>query len=129
MLNLSKISIKQKLIGFTMITSMVSLLLACTVLMVYDYTTQRNRISEGLVVLADTVATNSAISLDFKDPQSAFETLSALKFERRILAAAIYNHENNLFVSYKHGNFNNILIPENSQEDGEYEEGLKLALA
>lgn len=96
--------------------------------MVYDYTTQRNRISEGLMVLVDTVATNSAISLDFKDPQSAFETLSALKLERRILAAAIYNRENNLFVSYKNENSQDIPIPENPREDGENVNGLKLTL-
>ncbi len=128
MLNLSKVSIKQKLIGYTMIISTVSLLLACTVFIVYDYTTQRNRISDGLLVLVDTIGTHSTVSLNFEDPQSAFETLSALKLERHILAAAIYNSENNLFVSYKHEEFKNIRIPEKPRNDGEYTNESKLTL-
>ncbi|MBT7198036.1 MAG: hypothetical protein HN917_12150, partial [Nitrospina sp.] len=128
MLNLSKVSIKHKLIGITMVTSIVSLLLACAVFVVYDYITLKNNISNKLVVLAETIGTNSTISLEFQDPQSGYETLSALRLEQRILAAAIYTQNNKLFIGYKSLGFENIQIPKNPQEDGEYTNETELIL-
>ncbi len=128
MFNLSKVSIKHKLIGITMITSTVSLLLACAVFVVYDYATLRNSISNKLVVMADTIGTNSIISLEFQDPRSAHETLSALRLEQHILTAAIYSPNNELFIEYKAQGFENIHTPKNPREDGEYTNKTKLTL-
>ena len=55
---------------------------------------------ERLRVQAETIALNSVSALRFDDPQSAEETLSALRADRNIVAAAIYAADGNLFASY-----------------------------
>jgi PAS domain S-box-containing protein len=116
----SKAPIKNKLIGLTMVTSIISLLMAGTIFMVYDYIILRNNISNKVLILADIIGTNSIVSLEFKDPHSGFKTLNALRLEKQILAASIYTMDNRLFVSFKAEEGDRVLVPQRPREDGEY---------
>ncbi len=51
-------------------------------------------------VLAEVIGDNSTAALVFRDPDTAYEMLSALRAERDVLSAALYNEDGTLFVSY-----------------------------
>ncbi|MGB2639777.1 MAG: response regulator [Candidatus Acidiferrum sp.] len=54
-----------------------------------------------LSALADTLGANSAASLAFNDRKSAESTLSALRAERHIVAACLYDSQGEVFAEYR----------------------------
>lgn len=95
-----KISLRQKLIGIIMLTSTVALLLAVTGLSVHDILTFRNTQTRELTGLAQIIGAHSTASLRFQDAQTGNELLQALQTDSRIVAAALYDRQGNLFASY-----------------------------
>lgn len=83
-----------------MLVSGAALLLACTAFIAYDMVTFRANMFRNLSTQTQIIGANTASALLFNDPQSAENTLSALKASPEILSASIYTPEGRLFAAY-----------------------------
>ncbi len=97
------LSIRRKLIGITMVTSTVALVLACSTFLAYELVTYRTTATRQLTTLARIVAGNITASLSFDDRRSANETLSALRAEPNLVAACIYTKDGRPFAVFLRG--------------------------
>jgi len=93
-------SISRKLTWMNMLVSSAALLLACAAFIAYDMVTFRETMVRNLSTQAQIIGSNTASALLFNDPQSAENTLSALKAAHNILSAGIYTPDGRLFASY-----------------------------
>jgi signal transduction histidine kinase/DNA-binding response OmpR family regulator len=83
---------------------LIALLLACLGLGFYERNNFRASAAGELEILAGTLGANTAASLAFDDRKSAEEMLAALRSERQILAAGLYDSRGDLFAEYRrHG--------------------------
>src|SRR5688572_33319528 len=86
-LRLGRPSITRRQMMVIMLTSGVSLLLACAGFVAYEVITFRRTMVENLSTLGDIVANNSTAALQFNVHKSAAENLAILRSERGIEAA------------------------------------------
>jgi PAS domain S-box-containing protein len=93
-------SIQQKLMRIIVLTSGAVLLLTCASYFVYEYLTFRQGMIRQLNILGETIATNSTAALAFENSDDADEILTALKADKHIVGACLYNKEGKLFSSY-----------------------------
>jgi signal transduction histidine kinase/DNA-binding response OmpR family regulator len=93
-------SISRKLTWMNMLVSGAALLLACAAFIGYDTVTFRETMVSNLSTQAQIIGSNSASALLFNDPQSAENTLSALKAAPNILSAVIYTPDGRPLASY-----------------------------
>ena len=93
-------SISRKITLMNMLVSGVALLLAGAALFAYDQVTSRQSLVHSLRSQAQIVGFNSVSALLFNDPQSAVNTLAALKNSPNIEAASIFTFDYNLFATY-----------------------------
>ena len=92
--------IQQQLMQIILGTSMVVLLLTCTAFVAYEVVTFRRSAVRQLAVLGDVIATNSTAALAFDNADDAREILAALRAEKHIAAACLYDKEGRLFTRY-----------------------------
>ncbi len=85
--------------GF-MLTSLVALLITMTALALYDRASFREQILTDVDVLAGVIGENAASSIAFNDKQAAASTLAALRAQRHIISAHLFDSEGHLFASY-----------------------------
>ena len=97
----STLSLKHKLILICIVTSSVSLLLACTIFVAYDHLTFRTTMSANLLTLGKVVAGNSRAALTFDDQQAAEEILARLDAEPHIVSACLYTANGRVFARYQ----------------------------
>jgi signal transduction histidine kinase/DNA-binding response OmpR family regulator len=100
MLNRTDNSISRKLTWMNLLVSGAALLLACSAFIAYDMLTFRASMVRNLSTQAQIISSNSVSALLFNDPQSAENTLSALKAAHNVLSAGIYSPDGKLFASY-----------------------------
>lgn len=93
-------SISQKLTWMNILVSGVALLTACTAFIGYDAATFRASVVRSLSVRARFIGSNCVSALLFNDPESAENTLSALKADPSVLFAAIYTSTGHPFAYY-----------------------------
>jgi PAS domain S-box-containing protein len=93
-------SIRRKIMAVTMLTSVVVLAGAVTAFLAYDLATFRESMRRSLTTLAQVTAENSTAALAFGSDKDAAETLSSLRLEPQIVAAALYDSNGKLFVHY-----------------------------
>jgi len=101
MRRLKNISIRTKQTLIIMLTSSVMLLLACAAFVTYDMVAFRRELVENVAVLAAAVGNNCAAAIDFNDPKSARETLSALRANGNIVSACVYSRDDQVFAIYQ----------------------------
>ena len=94
-------SIKQKLTQIIMLTTCVSLLLACGAFLAYESVAFKQATLRDLTTLARTVGDNCAPAVQFMDKKTAEDALSTLKTEPHIVAAAVYAPDGTPFATYK----------------------------
>jgi PAS domain S-box-containing protein len=123
-----RISLQRKQTLIVMLTSGVVLLLACITFATYDVITFRRAMISNLSTLAEIVGNNSIAALDFDDPKSAEETLSALRAEPSVETGCIYNKAGNVFAIYSRTPQNETSLPLALEFNGEYFDGRKLHL-
>jgi len=113
MFNAQKHSISRKLTWMNMLVSGVALLLACAAFIAFDMITFRQSMFRNLSTQAQIIGSNSVSALLFNDPQSAENTLLALKAAPNILSAQVYLPDGRPFASYSsdHGRHNPVLPP------------------
>jgi signal transduction histidine kinase len=100
MVKVRNYSIRQKLTWMNMLVSGAALLLACTAFAAYELADFRQTLVQGLSIQAQIVGSNSASALLFNDPESAGNTLSALKAAPNIISAGIYTPSGSAFATY-----------------------------
>ena len=94
-------SIQRKLTFVIVCTSLVGLSLACLSFDLYERISFRAAMTSELSVLADTLGANTAASLAFNDRKSAQDMLGALRAERHMVAACLYDSRGMVFAEYR----------------------------
>jgi signal transduction histidine kinase/DNA-binding response OmpR family regulator len=94
-------SIQRKLTFVILVTSLLGLSLACMAFEIYERANYREAMASELSALADTLGANTTASLAFNDHQSAVDILAALRAERHIMGACLYDKYGTLFVEYR----------------------------
>jgi len=92
--------IRQKLMTMILVTSGVVLLLTCAAFIGYELLTYRRSAVQQLATLGEIIATESTGAVAFDNPNDATEILAALKAERHIVAACLYDKQNRIFARY-----------------------------
>jgi signal transduction histidine kinase len=92
--------IKQKLMAVILLTSGAVLLLTCAAFFIHEFLTFRQSTTRNLSVLAKVIAANSTAALAFANQDDAQEVLAALKAEKDIVAASLYDRDGKLFSRY-----------------------------
>jgi PAS domain S-box-containing protein len=113
MFTLRDISIKHKLMIIVMATTAAALVLAGIGVFVSDSILFRRSLERDLTTLASIIAENSTAAIDFKDPESAEQTLAALRARTHIISACIY--------SEKGGGAKGMLVASYSRADAVHE--------
>lgn len=75
--------------------------MAVTGFALYERAQFRSSSETQLASLAETLASNSAASLAFHDPETAQQTLAALRLERDVVGANLYDIDGNIFTRYR----------------------------
>ena len=92
--------IQQRLMRIILGTSGVVLVLTCLAFVSYELLTFRRTSVRELAVLGEIIATNSTAALAFDNQSDATEILAALRAEKHIVAACLYDKEGRLFSRY-----------------------------
>jgi signal transduction histidine kinase len=94
------VPIKRKLTALFLMTSGAVLFLTCAAYFAYELVTFRQTTRAQLSTLGAIIAANSTAALAFGNERDAGEILAALKAERHIVAAGLYDREGKLFSRY-----------------------------
>ncbi len=92
--------IQRKLMTLTLLTSGTVLLVTCAAFFAYEFLTFRQSMVSQLSTLGEIVATNSTAALAYDNRADAQEILAALKAERHVVAAGLYDKNGRLFSKY-----------------------------
>src|SRR5712671_5422241 len=92
--------IKRKLTALFLATSGAVLLLTCAAYFTFEYLTFRQTVLDQLSTLGEVIAANSTAAVAFGNERDAGEILAALKAERHIVAAGLYDRDGKLFSRY-----------------------------
>jgi hypothetical protein len=105
-------SIQRKLTMVVFLTSVLGLSMAGLAFEWFERARFRSALSTELSAQADTLGVNAAVSLIFNDRKSARDVLRALRVERQIEAARIYDKEGRVFAEYRRdGLTENFIMP------------------
>ena len=99
-MNFQTLPIRRKLMAIILGTSGVVVLLTCAAFLAYEFLTFRQGAARQLSTLGEVIATNSTAVLAFDNPKDAREVLGALRAERHIVAACLYDKNGRLFATY-----------------------------
>ena len=100
---LRKMSLQRKQMLIILLTSTVSLLLACAIFVVYDVISFRKSLIEKVSVVAQAVGDNCTAAIEYNDQQTADETLGAMRAEPSIVGACIFTRQGTVFAIYSRG--------------------------
>src|SRR3954464_1712062 len=98
--NFKDTPIQRKLMNIILLSCGVVVFLMCTAYMIFEYFTFRDTLKSQVSTLAAVIASNSTSSLAFDYPDDANEVLSALKEEKHIVSACLYDINGKLFAKY-----------------------------
>ena len=93
-------SLKRALVSAMFITAVAAVLLACTILTLYEFNSYKQNLVRQLTSLAQTIAANSSALLVYGDQSVALEVLSSLKSEPAAVAACFYDKAGHLYSFY-----------------------------
>jgi len=99
-MSLRNVPIRRKLMVMLLLTSVVVMLLMRGAFFAYEYFAFRQETTRQLSTLSEIIAANSTAALAFANEQDARETLSALRANRNVVAAALYDRQGHLFARY-----------------------------
>ena len=94
-------SIRNKIIVLTMGISALALIFTLVPFIVYDRISFKQEMVTDLETLGSIISDNSVAALTFLDTGSASRRLEALKAEKHIVAAGLYDQRGNLFAAYQ----------------------------
>src|SRR5882672_11980218 len=97
---LQNMPIQQKLMAVILMTSCAVLVLTCSAFFAYEFITFRQTLVKELSTLGEIISTNSSAALAFDNREDASEILAAIRAEKHIVAASLYDARGNLFAVY-----------------------------
>ena len=97
---LRNIPIRRKLMTFNLLTSGAVLLLTSAAFITYEFITLRKGMVQGYTTRAEIIAASSAGALALQSRAEATNVLAALKTDRRIIVACIYDIKGAIFAKY-----------------------------
>jgi PAS domain S-box-containing protein len=109
--------IRQKLMKVMLQTSGVVLLVTCTAFFAYEFITFRQTTLRQLATLAEIIATNSTAALAFDSEDEGIEILGALKAEKHIIGAILFDETGKPFAQYIRETFKEAM-PSTPGDDG-----------
>jgi len=119
MANTRYVSIKKKLTQIVLLTSGITLLLACGAILTYEFSTFRDTLGNRLIILGEIIGNNCQAALNFIDEDAASETLMSLCADDHIVSASLFNSDGELFASYcKDESGGGDMIPRKIMGDG-----------
>src|SRR6185369_13469222 len=92
--------IQRKLMTMILVTSGVVLALTCAAFIGCEWLTYRPVAVQQLATLGEIIAAESTGAMAFDDQRNATEILGALKAERQIVAACLYDKSGKIFSRY-----------------------------
>lgn len=95
--------IRRKLMTMILVTSGVVLLLTCAAFVGYELLTYRRTAVQQLATLGEIIATESTGAVAFENQRDATDILAALKAERHVVAACLYDKQGEVFARYPVG--------------------------
>ncbi|HTD02641.1 ATP-binding protein [Undibacterium sp.] len=120
-------TVRQKLLGVVLVTTLVTLLFALAAIILYNLRVYHTNLFSDMSTQAELLGHMTAPALNFDDKQLASQNLNLLKIRHQVRAAAIYNAKGELFSSYlsagEHPDF-----PVSPEADGIRIDGSKLRL-
>ena len=99
-LSFKNLNLRKKLMFSLMLTSIITLIIVCSSFVIYELITFRSSTVRELTALSNIIGSNSTASIVFNDPESANETLSALKIDQDIEFVFIYDINGDIFAQY-----------------------------
>ncbi len=100
--------------------SVLAVSLACVGFGIYERQNFRADAASELTALADTLGANTAASLAFNDQKTARQMLEALRAERNVLGACLYDTHGNIFAEYRRAGLDKDFQMPASRDDGAY---------
>ena len=107
-------SLKAKLLIFLMVTTTISLTVACSALVIHDIVTFREMLIRELITQTNLVGQNCAAALAFNDQEIARETLEAFRHQPNIQQATLFTKEGHILARYGSGD---TIPPPNTKSD------------
>lgn len=95
-----KLTLQKRLVGVTMLTALVALLVALGAMVAYDLRAYHEGWVAELRTQAELLGHSTAPALEFDDVKVASENLALLRLQPRVRAAAIYAADGERFASY-----------------------------
>ena len=95
-----RLSLQRRLLGVTMLTSLVALLVALSAMVAYDLRAYHEGWVADLKAQAELLGRSTAPALEFDDHKVASENLALLRLQPRVKAAAVYGADGDRFASY-----------------------------
>jgi hypothetical protein len=95
-----ELSLRQRLLLLTMVTSGIGVVLGCLGFLAYDMHMARQQKAEDLRSTADILAMNSTAALEFDDALAGAKLLEALRTRPQIRAGVFYLPDGSYFASY-----------------------------
>jgi PAS domain S-box-containing protein len=92
--------IRQKLVRVILLTCSVTLFLTAGAYILYEYFTNKKAEKSKVATMALVIASNSSAALAFQSQDDAIETLNALRADRNVIAACLYDPNNAIFAKY-----------------------------
>jgi signal transduction histidine kinase/DNA-binding response OmpR family regulator len=113
-------SIKHKLIVLVMITTGAALLTASLAFSLIDFFSYRRMLQSELTALADVLGANSTAALAFGDHPAAEEVLHALRADRRVSEACIFDRSGEPFANFDRDLGRAHMVPARARPAGVY---------
>jgi hypothetical protein len=84
-------SLRQKLLGVVMLSTLVALLVSLATIVVYDLRAYHQSVTSDMATQAELIGHMSTAALAFDDQRLAKETLALLRLRPKVNAGAIFN--------------------------------------
>jgi two-component system, NtrC family, sensor kinase len=100
MVNFRNLSLRRKQTLIMLLTSAITLLLACLAFVGFEAFNFRGELVEEMSTMTQIAGNNCTAALDFNDPKAAADTLGALRAEPPIARACVYDRRGKVFAAY-----------------------------
>ena len=121
-------SLRRKVMALVVATTVSALLLSALGLVVYDLQAYERQSSADLTTQAEVLARAAAPALSFNDRATAEKDLSVMQVRPRVLAAALYTRDGQLFATYTKPGEAAAVFPPRPGTEGYAIEGGRLSL-
>lgn len=119
--------IQRRLMIIVMLTCSVVVALMCSAYIVLEYITFKETVKRNVSTLALVIASNSSAALAFGSQKDGNETLDALRADKHIEAAGLYDKNGQLFAKYPIS-ISDSNLPVRPEEPGHYFESSFLSV-